>query len=80
MQLSPNEMKRGYSDTFLGQVHYRNLGIGPPLLCVHATTYSSSMFTKFASLMADEYHIIEVDLPDSGTPTHFPTAPVCPNS
>ena len=59
-------MRRGYADTPVGQIHYRELGGGPPLLLLHMTASSSALFERVAPLLAEGRRVIAMDTPGFG--------------
>lgn len=59
-------MRRGYVDTSLGQVHYRESGQGPVLLLLHQTAESSRMYTDVMPLLARDFRVIATDTPGFG--------------
>ncbi len=38
------DIRYGYADTPLGQIHYREAGDGPPVLLIHETPLSGATF------------------------------------
>jgi pimeloyl-ACP methyl ester carboxylesterase len=72
-------MRRAYADTPTGQVHFRELGSGVPLLCLHKTPSSSIQFTRVAPLLADAgFRVIAVDTPGFGGSDPLPGGPTIP--
>ena len=59
-------MRKGYADTPVGQIHYRELGAGPPLLLLHMTASSSVVFERVAPLLAQGRRVIAMDTPGFG--------------
>ncbi len=53
--------KRGYSSCFLGQLHYREHGDGPPVLCLHQSPQSSAMFDSVLPLLGRHVRAIAMD-------------------
>jgi pimeloyl-ACP methyl ester carboxylesterase len=53
--------RRGYSKCFLGQIHYREHGSGPPVLCLHQSPQSSSMFDTVLPLLGKQVRAIAMD-------------------
>lgn len=66
-------MKREYTDTSLGQIHYLTEGDGPLLLVMHATTHSAKMFSRFIPHLSDEYRVVAPDLFGFGNSDPLPT-------
>lgn len=68
-------MRRGYADTEVGQIHYRETGSGDPVLLLHHTASSSITFGRVAPLLADRFRAIAIDSPGFGGsdgPTSIP--------
>ncbi len=71
-------IRRRYVDAGGGQIHLRESGWragGVPLVCLHATAYSSRSFTPLMRAFGDRHHLIAVDAPgygESDAPTHRP--------
>ena len=61
-------MRNGYVDGRWGQVHYRETGAGrqPPLICLHATAYSSRTFIPLMPLLGATRRVIAIDTPGYG--------------
>jgi len=68
-------MRRGYVDTSSGQVHYRELGDGPPIVLIHQALRSSLEYKRVMPLLADRWRVIAVDLPGYGDSDLPETAP-----
>ena len=47
------KIRRGFVDVPHGQMHYRTVGEGPPLLFLHASPGSSKQLEKLISDFAD---------------------------
>jgi pimeloyl-ACP methyl ester carboxylesterase len=59
--------RKGYADTPLGQVHYRVIGEGVPLLLLHQTPWFSVQYAKVLPLLAAaNIKAIAVDTPGFG--------------
>ena len=61
-------IRKRYVDGPFGQVHLREntpLG-GPPLVCLHATAYSSRSFVALAEALDGRRHVIAIDTPGYG--------------
>jgi pimeloyl-ACP methyl ester carboxylesterase len=68
-------MRKGYVDTPMGQVHYRELGTGAPLVLLHQTAWSSLQFkTAMPALAARGLRTIAIDTPGYGM-SDGPSAP-----
>jgi pimeloyl-ACP methyl ester carboxylesterase len=57
---------KGYVSTKLGQIHYRVLGDGPPVVLLPHSGRSSRMFARLMRELAARYRVFAVDLPGSG--------------
>ena len=57
---------RAYADTPFGQVHYRHLGQGRPLLLLHQTASSSQQFEPMMPALASGYRVLALDTPGYG--------------
>ena len=68
-------MRRRYADLAHGQVHYREVGSGKPLLLFHQTASSSVMFERAAPLLADRFRLIAPDTPNFGMSDPLPQKP-----
>lgn len=69
-------MKRGYADVPFGQLHYRELGQGEPILFLHKTPSSSVQFTRVAPFVAAAgYRVLALDTPGFGFSDRHPTQP-----
>lgn len=55
-------MRRGYADTSSGQMHYREMGEGEPLILIHQALRSSLEYRRVMPLLADSRRVIAVDL------------------
>jgi len=63
---SPSE-RRGYVDGLWGQVHYRVVGAGPPLLLLHQVPWSSAQYFKALPVLAARgMRVIALDTPGYG--------------
>ena len=68
-------MRRGYADTEVGQIHYREQGEGDPVLLLHHTASSSVTFQRVLPILAERFRAIAVDTPGFGSsdgPTEIP--------
>ena len=69
-------MKRAYADVPFGQLHYRELGEGKPILFLHKTPSSSVQFERCAPFFAREgYRVLALDTPGFGLSDRHPTQP-----
>mgnify|MGYP006267939657 CR=1 FL=1 len=60
-------VRKGYADTPSGQIHYRELGDGRPVLLLHKTPSSSVMWERVMPLLAEAgYRAIAPDNPGYG--------------
>jgi len=68
-------MRKGYVDSPMGQVHYRELGSGQPLILLHQTAWSSLQFKNAMPTLAERgLRAIAVDTPGFGM-SDGPSAP-----
>ena len=58
--------RRGYVDTSWGQIHYRERGTGEPVLLLHQTPSSSSMWERVMHTFPDGYRLVAPDTPGFG--------------
>ena len=58
--------RRGYVDTSVGQIHYRTVGEGRPLVLLHQTPSSSVMWERFMKSFPDHYRLVAFDSPGFG--------------
>ena len=55
MRAGERWMRRNYADTEVGQIHYRTVGEGEPIVMLHHTASSSITFHRVMPLLADRY-------------------------
>ena len=55
------QVRRGFVNTSLGQLHYRTAGTGPPLVLLHNTWLSSHMFGADLPRLALEFEVFAID-------------------
>lgn len=68
--------RRGYADCRFGQIHYRRLGAGRPLILIHQTPWSSVQFSRAApQLAASGIEAISIDTPGYGLSSTPPEPP-----
>lgn len=73
-------MPRGYVDTPIGQVHYREEGTGPALVLLHQTAWSSIQFRNVIAPLAQRgLRIIAIDTPGYGMSDTPPRQPEIPD-
>jgi len=73
-------MRKGYADTPVGQVHYREMGEGAPLLLLHQTAWSSLQFAKAMPFLAARgLRVIAIDTPGYGMSDNFDDLPTIPD-
>lgn len=60
------QLRRGYVDTSLGQLHYRECGNGTPIVLIHQTPSSSRMWERLMTIFPDEYRLVAFDSPGFG--------------
>ena len=68
-------MKRGYADTEVGQVHYREQGAGDPVVLLHHTASSSITFHRVMPILAERFRAIAADTPGFGASDGPPEIP-----
>jgi pimeloyl-ACP methyl ester carboxylesterase len=69
-------MRKGYVDTPIGQVHYREHGSGAPLLLLHQTAWASQQFKNaMEPLAARGLRAIAIDTPGFGMSDNFKAQP-----
>lgn len=54
-------MKRAYVDIPEGQVHYRTMGSGEPLLLLHESPTSSVTYSRVMPLLAERFRVVAMD-------------------
>jgi pimeloyl-ACP methyl ester carboxylesterase len=59
-------ISKGYASTLLGQIHYRRLGEGSPIVLLPHSGRSSRMFANLARELARRHDVVAFDLPGSG--------------
>ena len=59
-------VRRGYSNTSLGQIHYREAGSGPPVLILHESPLSGAIYERALPILARRVRAISVDTPGYG--------------
>jgi pimeloyl-ACP methyl ester carboxylesterase len=65
-------MHFGYADTKLGQIHYREMGTGQPLLLFHESPVSGAIYNAALPLLAEQLRAIAPDTPGYGASTPPP--------
>ena len=60
------DIQRSYADTEHGRVHYWEIGEGPALILFHQSGQTSSEYLAMGPLLADDYRVIAIDLPNHG--------------
>lgn len=68
-------MRRGFVDTSVGQIHYREMGSGEPLLLLHETPRSSGVFLDVIPMYAENFRVIAMDTPGYGDSDDPPSDP-----
>jgi len=68
-------MRRGYVDVNFGQIHYREAGAGTPLILLHKTPASSTMYDRVVPRLADHFRTLAVDTPGFGMSDQLPERP-----
>ena len=64
--MSTQALRPAYAHTARGALHYAELGIGPPLLLMHATPGSWRAMAALAPLLATHFRVIALDTPGYG--------------
>lgn len=59
-------MHKGYLPTSLGQIHYRRLGTGNPVVLLGQSGRSSRMHHRLMGVLASSYDVIALDMPGTG--------------
>ena len=59
-------IRRGYIDTSLGQMHYREAGAGAPVVLFHRTPSSSATYKRVLPLLGKKYLALALDTPGFG--------------
>src|SRR5262249_5691953 len=54
-------MRRGYAETEVGQIHYRELGSGPTVVLLHQMASSSTMFEPAMPYFAEPLRTVAMD-------------------
>lgn len=67
-------MHKGYADIPSGQIHYRDMGQGEPLLLLHEAMRTSAAYTHLVPLFAPSVRAIAMDTPGYGE-SFLPTGP-----
>ena len=68
-------IRRGYVDTSLGQMHYREAGAGGPVVLFHRTPSSSAGYQRVLPLLGEKYWAIAPDTPGNGLSDPLPEPP-----
>ena len=66
------QVRRGYQDTSIGQVHYLYAGAGEPLLLLHRGAATSEVYVQLMGLLASDFAVVAVDNPGFGMSDHPP--------
>ena len=59
-------IRRGYVDTSVGEIHYREAGQGEPLLLLHQSATCSVVYEPIMQYLAPSYQTIAMDTPGFG--------------
>ena len=61
-------IRKGYVDTRIGQIHYREIGSSdaPTIVMFHQVPSTSAMYEVLMEKLADQFHIIAPDMPGFG--------------
>jgi pimeloyl-ACP methyl ester carboxylesterase len=68
-------MHKGYADTEVGQIHFREAGDGELVVLLHQTASSSIMYHRVLPFLAEHFHVVAVDTPGFGMSDPPPAAP-----
>ncbi|MCS6802971.1 MAG: alpha/beta hydrolase [Chloroflexota bacterium] len=60
-------MRRGYTTTSHGQLHFREAGTGEPLVLLHHSTRSSDVWREIAPCLAARFRVLALDTPGFGS-------------
>ena len=66
------DIRKGYVDTSIGQIHYRHAGKGDPLLLIHQTATCSSVFDNIIEHLSPSYSMVAMDTPGFGMSPYPP--------
>ena len=69
-----SEVRFGYADTRLGQIHYREAGSGPPLVLFHESPFSGAVFGAALPKLAHRVRAIAPDTPGYGASAAPPSS------
>ncbi|MSO98483.1 MAG: alpha/beta fold hydrolase [Rhodospirillaceae bacterium] len=73
-------MRKGYIDTPVGQVHYREHGSGQPIVLLHQTAWSSIQYKYVMPALAERgLRCIAIDTPGYGMSDGFSKPPAIPD-
>ncbi len=64
--MAPEILHRAYLQTQFGQMHHWVTGNGPFLTLIHQSAQSSEEYERMASLLADSFSVVGIDLPGHG--------------
>lgn len=67
-------MRRAYAETSIGQIHYREMGSGKPLLLLGSSGRSSRMFASLIPFLAGSRRVLAPDLPGFGASAAMPSS------
>ena len=62
-------------DTRFGQIHYREIGSGEPVVFVHGARWDSNFWMRVMPLLADRYRSVALDWPPHGLSDPPPEEP-----
>lgn len=65
-------LRRAFADLAHGQIHYRTIGSGVPLLMLHASPGSSKQLQALIGTFADDARVIAPDTPGNGDSVPLP--------
>ena len=68
-------MRRAYAEISTGQIHYHEAGDGRPLVLLHMTASSSTMYERMLPLLAERFRAIAIDTPGFGLSDPLPEQP-----
>lgn len=64
--MSTETITRGYVDAPSGQIHYREVGTGAPIVFLHQTATTGRIFEPIMLRLADQFRCIAFDTPGFG--------------
>lgn len=56
----------GYASTDVGRIHYREAGLGEPVVLLHGGQMDSTFWMRLAPILAERYRVLAIDWPTAG--------------